>query len=107
MSSFTDMMTSDNNVQSLDSLAEEKEDKDGVKEYTPSENELNKTLSKAKEMDKKIMKDIHPEEFKKLEDLKIKKEKEDAEYKELMQSRMLELKSQVNSEITEFMDTTS
>ena len=53
-------------------------DKDGVKEYTPSENELNKTLSKAKEMDKKIMKDIHPEEFKKLEDLKIKKEKEDA-----------------------------
>ena len=58
-------------------------------------------------MDKKIMKDIHPEEFKKLEDLKIKKEKEDAEYKELMQSRMLELKSQVNSEITEFMDTTS
>lgn len=68
MSSFTDMMTSDNNVPSLDSVMQQ-EDQD-VKEYTPSEKELQQTLNKAKEMDKKIMKDIHPEEYKKLEDLK-------------------------------------
>jgi hypothetical protein len=43
-------------------------------------------------MDKKIMKDIHPEEYKKLEDIKKQKEKEDKEYKDLMQGRMLELK---------------
>ena len=88
MSSFTDMMTSDNNVPSLDSVLTE----DSVKEYTPSDKELQQTLKKAKEMDKKIMKDIHPEEYKKLEDIKKKKEKEDKEYKDLMQGRMLELK---------------
>jgi hypothetical protein len=38
MSSFTDMMTSDNNVPSLDSVMSD--DKDGIKEYTPSEKEL-------------------------------------------------------------------
>jgi hypothetical protein len=36
-------------------------------------------------MDNKIMRDIHPEEYKKLENLKKQKEIEDKEYKELMQ----------------------
>lgn len=61
MSSFTDMMTSDNNVPTLDSIASD--DKEKVEEYTPSEKDLQQTLNKAKEMDKKIMKDIHPEEY--------------------------------------------
>jgi len=38
MSSFTDMMTSDSNVPSLDSVMND--EKYGVKEYTPSEKEL-------------------------------------------------------------------
>ena len=104
MSSFTDMMTSDSNVPSLDSVMND--EKYGVKEYTPSEKELQQTLHKAQEMDKTILKDTHPEEYKQLEDRKKQKEKEDKEYKELMQGRMLELKQEVNSEIGEFMDTT-
>ena len=64
MSSFTDMMTSDNNVPTLDSIAsEEKNDK--VADYVPSDKEINNDLKKAKEMNKNIMKEVHPEEFKK------------------------------------------
>ena len=64
MSSFTDMMTSDNNVPTLDSIAsEEKNDK--VTDYVPSDKEINNDLKKAKEMNKNIMKEVHPEEFKK------------------------------------------
>jgi len=66
MSSFTDMMTNDNNVQSLDSITSD----DKKLSYVPSEKELHDTLNKAKEMDKSIMKEVHPEEFKKQEDLK-------------------------------------
>jgi hypothetical protein len=76
------MMTSDNNIPSLDSVMQE--DEQNVKVYTPSDKEIQKDLKKAKVMNKDIMKEFHPEEYKKLEDLKKQKEKEDKAYKELM-----------------------
>ena len=65
MSSFTDMMTSDNNVPTLDSITSDDKAENKVTNYVPSEKELQSTLNKAKEMNKNIMKDVHPEEFKK------------------------------------------
>ena len=73
MSSFTDMMTSDNNVPSLDSIAASGDKNDKVANYVPDEKELQNTLNKAKEMNKSIMKEVHPEEFKKQEELKKQK----------------------------------
>ena len=69
MSSFTDMMTNDKDVPSLDSIAQD----DKSANYVPSEKELKDTLNKAKEMDQSIMKEVHPEEFKKQEELKKQK----------------------------------
>jgi hypothetical protein len=65
MSSFTDMMTTDTNVPTLDSIASDEKAEKKVDDYVPSEKELKETLNKAKEMNKNIMKDVHPEEFKK------------------------------------------
>lgn len=50
MSSFTDMMTNDKDVPTLDSIASDDKADAKVANYVPSEKELKDTLNKAKEM---------------------------------------------------------
>jgi hypothetical protein len=50
MSSFTDMMTNDKDVPTLDSIASDEKSADKLADYVPSEKELQNTLKKAKAM---------------------------------------------------------
>lgn len=85
LDSFSDAMTNN--------------DESNKKEFQPSEKEIDKTIKKAKAMDKSIFQEIHPEEFKKQEDEKIQKARDEKEYKEVVNQRMDSLKEEVNAQI--------
>ena len=57
-------------------------------------------------MDSKIFKEIHPEEYKKQQDLLKQKEAEDKEWRAKMKQKMTELASEVNFDVDEFISTT-
>lgn len=67
--------------------------------YQPSDKEINEKLQKAKSMNKKIMKDTHPDEYKKQQEKesaekkkkieeKKKKEQEEKDYNKVVKERM-------------------
>ena len=56
-------------------------------------------------MNQNIFKETHPEEYKKQEDQKAQKAKEDSEYKEMVTNRMSQLKDEVNMNVEDFLQT--
>jgi hypothetical protein len=77
--SFSDTMTKDNKKSTGEVPSKSEEQ---VQEYQPSESEINKTLGKAKEINSKIFKEIHPDEYKKQEDKKLDDAKKEKAWKE-------------------------
>ena len=73
------------------------------KEYTPSDKEVQQDIEKAKQMNQNIFKETHPAEWKQQEDEKKKKEQEDAQYKDMVNDRMSQLKEEVNMNIEDFL----
>jgi len=57
-------------------------------------------------LNKKIFKEIHPEEYKKQQDLRKQKEAEEKEWRGKMKQKMTELTSEVNFDVDEFINTT-
>jgi len=67
-----------------------------------SDEAVSQTLQKAKKMNDKIFKEIHPVEYQKKEDLRKQKEEEEKEYKHIVRERMSQLKEEVNMSIEDF-----
>ena len=106
MDNFSEEMIQKKNEKSKQNLAQEKS-KEGSQIYQPSDEEINEKLAKAKNMNKKIFQNTHPEEYKKLlqkesekkqKELaeKKKQEEKDKQYRDMVKSRMTQLQEEVN-----------
>lgn len=90
----------------LDSFSDTMQSKDTSKEEAKvDDEEIDQKISKAKQIDAKIFKKIHPEEYKKEQEALAQKKKEEEEYKTAIKQRMSDLNTEVDGSISNFMQT--